>query len=142
MKVSKTYYFKTLALIGLLCLLGLFKTVQAETKVQTLWCQPEVGAGLEHSGSSEIEANLYNASELKLRLTNETGTWQLWENHDQEPIFANCQSKYRCEPIGWFYGVFYMTKDNVFTYIIQKAYGSDLSREIVYSFKGHCQPSA
>ncbi|MFC3150394.1 hypothetical protein ACFOEK_05095 [Litoribrevibacter euphylliae] len=124
----------------LLCVLSQPNLVYANNPIHTFHCKPEAGAGLEHTGAGAITANLYDVSSLSLTLTNESGHWQLWENNDQEPIFARCQSEFRCEPKEGFFGIFYMTKEHVFTYLIQKAYPPQLRRQIVYSFKGHCQP--
>ncbi|WP_284380595.1 hypothetical protein [Litoribrevibacter albus] len=123
---------------GLVVLLVMFSSMTMALDEFTYQCQAEAGAGIEHTGKGNIAANLYDVSSLKLMLTNKTGQWQVWENDDSEPIFANCQSQYRCEPKEGFYGVFYMTKDHLFTYIIQKAYGSNLERQIVFTFKGMC----
>jgi hypothetical protein len=120
--------------IGVLCLCvpGLAQAVSYE-------CLPKAIAGVEHTNTTgQIDANLYQTEGLKLTLTQTGEDWQLWENSDREPIFAQCQSQYRCEPEQGFYGVFYMTKQHIFTYIIQKAYGPQLERQIVFTYKGRC----
>jgi len=105
---------------------------------ETLVCQAKVGSGVEHTGSNHLDANLYDVSKLKLTVTDRNGEWQVFENQDKKAIFTSCESQYKCVPEPGFFGVFYMTKENVFTYIIQKAYGPGLNRQMVYTVKGHC----
>lgn len=105
---------------------------------ETLICRGKVGSGVEHTGSNHLDANLYDVSQLQLTVTDLYGGWQVFENQDKKPIFTTCESQYKCVPEPGFFGVFYMTKENVFTYIIQKAYGPGLNRQMVYTVKGHC----
>ncbi len=118
---------------------------------QSYLCVGEAGAGVENGGNVGIQALIYDVSKFRLRLTDEHhhdddtvhqhDRWRLIENNDSSPIFENCESQYRCIQKEGFFGVFYMTKEHVFTYVIQKAYGADLSWRILYSIKGRCNLS-
>lgn len=106
---------------------------------ETYLCRGDAGAGVENGGPAGIQSLIYDVSKFQLRLSNERGHWSLTENNDASPIFEHCESQYRCMPEEGFFGVFYMTKSHVFTYVIQKAYGHDLSWQILYSIKGRCE---
>jgi len=125
--------FKGVVFSGLLLVL-----TSNGVSAETLLCRGKVGSGVEHTGGDHLDANLYDVTQLQLTVTNRNGEWQVYENQDKKPIFTSCESQYKCVPEPGFFGVFYMTKENVFTYIIQKAYGPGLHRQMVYTVKGHC----
>jgi len=116
----------------------LFALPSNGVSAETLIRRGKVGSGVEHTGSNHLDANLYDMSQLQLTVTDLYGGWQVFENQDKKAIFTSCESQYKCVPEPGFFGVFYMTKENVFTYIIQKAYGPGLNRQMVYTVKGHC----
>jgi hypothetical protein len=132
MKLSVNSIFSVLSL----CVFSL--NALSQENAHTYVCTAIAGAGVEHSVSGDIQANVYDVSLLKLKVSKAENGWQVFEGNDDEPILTGCETQYRCFPKGAFFSIFQMTKNHVFTYVIQKAYEPDLSRQIIYSFKGSC----
>lgn len=110
----------------------------ANINATTYLCIPEAGAAVENTGTKNFQSHVYDVSNYKLIMSDESGKWQLKQHGSNQPQFDNCSSEYYCEDTRGFSGVFFRSDDGQFTYVFHGGFESPPGRHKLISLKGLC----
>jgi len=77
-------------------------------------CVSEAGAGVTNFNGSKFEANVYDMSEHKFILTNNSGKWLVKRLGVDSAMYDYCASKYFCESSSGYVSVFNYMANNTF----------------------------
>jgi hypothetical protein len=108
------------------------------SQADVILCVGETGAGIENTGVGGFKSEIYDVSNQKFVLSNDSGAWLLKQMGIDAPVFDHCVSEYMCMMKNGYSGVFMRQNDGVFTYSINQAYGPDLKKQIMLTVKGLC----
>ena len=105
---------------------------------ETYLCLAETGTGVENTGKGGFKSEVYDVSNQKFILNNNSGSWLLRRVGENNPLFDNCISEYMCMMKVGYSGIFLRSNDGVFTLSLIQAYGSDFKKSIILTVKGLC----
>ncbi len=116
----------------------LFLLLPVNLYATTYLCVGETGAGVENTGTGGFRSQVYDVSNQKFALSNDSGKWLLKKIGQDYPKFDQCDTEYMCRSKEGYSGIFLRGSDGVFTYAINQAYGERLQTQVMLTVKGLC----